>query len=204
MIKRSRFVLVCSAILAVSSIMVACDDDGNGSSPAGTQGASSQTPQSTLVPGVIEGNTFVSVSKGYRLTFPEGWTPDENFIDTPTYAIDAFIDPEVEGAVQPNMTVRCDYVGSQTTLGEFVEARRQVTEGFAVGDLTEEIATLAGVPAVRLEYEQRSGDIDLRKSDIYAIQGDCAWTITTTQAAEGDDVEAFEEMLASFQFTSAT
>jgi hypothetical protein len=194
--------MITAAALAIGA--VACgDDNGDGGTPP--QATAPVAQPSAGPPGIVDGNTFISTARNYKIDFPEGWKPDENFLFTANFAIDAFIAPAEVSGVEPSINVRCDFnADNAITHEDFVAARRSVAEGFSYQDVQEAPVTLGGEQAVQFTYEQLAGDKKVKKVEVaYAGHG-CAWTVTLTNAADDDNyADAFAASLASFSFIAS-
>lgn len=192
------------AAAALAAVAVACGDDDGGGEPQPSVTApvadATQGP-----PGIVDGNTFISTARNYKVDFPDGWKPDENFLFTGAFAIDAFIAPEAVDGVEPSINVRCDFNADGAITHEaFITARRAVAEGFAYQGVEEAAVTLGGEQAVQFTYEQLAGQTKVKKVEVaYAGHG-CAWTVTLTNSA-GDDnyADDFAASLSSFAFIAS-
>jgi hypothetical protein len=180
-------------------LLAACSDDDDGGDASPTPPAPNVTPQA---PAIIDGQSFISTAAGYAVEFPEGWSPDDNFLYTPDTVTDVFFAPvEGEGA-QGNVQIRCDFDDGALAAQEFIDARIAVAEEFAQGDVTQEAATVANEQAVRLTYRQQANpEVVLQKVDIVMFASGCGWTITLAQGEEQDYAAEFEQMLSTFRFT---
>jgi hypothetical protein len=182
-------------------LLAACSDDDSGSDgPTVTPAAPDVTPEA---PAIIDGQVFISVASGYAVEFPETWAPDDNFLFTPQTVTDVFFAPaEGEGA-QGNIQVRCDRDDGSLTAQEFIDARVQVAEGFALGEVQQDEVTMGGEPAIRLQYEQApSPTITVQKTDIIFFSHGCGWTVTLTQATDQDYSAEFAALLSTFRFAN--
>jgi len=198
-----RFRAACViAAAALAAVAVACNDDDSGRQPSATAPVA-ETTQGP--PGIVDGNTFISTARNYKVDFPEGWKPDENFLFTGAFAIDAFIAPEEVSGVEPSINVRCDFNSDGAITHEaFITARRSVAEGFAFQGVQEAAVTLGGEQAVQFTYEQLAGQTKVKKVEVaYAGHG-CAWTVTLTNAADDDNYgDDFAAALSSFAFIAS-
>ena len=93
------------AAAALAAVTIACGggDGGGNPQPSATAPIAEATQGP---PGIVDGNTFISTARNYKIDFPEGWKPDENFLFTGAFAIDAFIAPEEVSGVEPSINVR--------------------------------------------------------------------------------------------------
>ncbi len=198
-----RFRAACVvAVAALAAIAMACDDDASSPQPSVTAPVAEATQGP---PGIVDGNTFISTARNYKVDFPEGWKPDENFLFTGAFAIDAFIAPEAVNGVEPSINVRCDFNADGAITHEaFITARRSVAEGFAFQGVQESAVTLDGEQAVQFTYEQLAGQTKVKKVEIAYAGHDCAWTVTLTNAADDDNyVDDFAAALSSFAFIAS-
>jgi hypothetical protein len=154
----------------------------------------------------VEGNAVTSPGKGYAVVFPDGWDPRFNFAQTPQQRVDAYFAPDddPEEGVRSNIAVTCDRVPADTTLDAYYSRKRELItslSGSAPPDPTS--VTVAGVPAMRVEYNQpqANGD-DLRKIDTYVVRGECGYNISLTaeQPAVAALVAPYDAFIASFSF----
>lgn len=198
-----RFRAACViAAAALAAVAMACNDDDSDPQPSATAPVA-ETTQGP--PGIVDGNTFISTARNYKIDFPQGWKPDENFLFTGAFAIDAFIAPEEVSGVEPSINVRCDFNADGAITHEaFVTARRSVAEGFAFQGVQEAAVTLGGEQAAQFTYEQLAGQTKVKKIEVaYAGHG-CAWTVTLTNAADDDNyADEFAAALSSFAFIAS-
>ena len=197
---RSRVAVALTVAALIPATFTACnDDDGDPPAATATAPAAQSTPED---PAIIDGQTFISVASSYRIEFPEGWTPDDNFIYAPTTVTDVFFAPVGNTPVQANVQVRCDRDLGDFTAEEYIAARRQVADGFAITEVTESAATVAGQAAVRLSYQQRpGGETVVDKTDVIFFSNGCGWTLTLTDDTTEDRSSEFDTMLTTFAFT---
>jgi hypothetical protein len=184
--------------LAVTLVLVAGCTDNEASDDQLRTMVPQVTPQA---PAIIDGQNFFSVASGYGVEYPEGWVPDDNFLFTQQTVTDVFFAPPQGEGAQGNIQVRCDRDTGALTEQQFVDARITAAQGFALGDVQQDVTSVAGVPAVRLRYQQApSPTVTVAKLDIIFFSHGCGWTITLTQGLSQDYSEQFATLLNSFRF----
>jgi hypothetical protein len=193
----------CLLVAALAlPLLAACSDDEGGGSATPTAAAPGVTPED---PAIIDGQVFISVASGYAVEYPEGWSPDDNFLFTPQTVSDVFFAP-VEGdgeGAQGNIQVRCDRADGSLTAEDFIEARAAVASGFALGDVQRTPITIADVQGERIEYQQApTPDITVAKTDLVFFGHGCGWTVTLTQGLDQDYRPQFDAMVATFRFAN--
>lgn len=197
LLSRSRIAIAAFGVALVLFGVACNDDDGGG--PAATPTALAEVTPAD--PAIIDGQIFISTASGYRVEFPQGWTPDDNFLYTPDQVIDVFFGPAGTAEVQANIQIRCDRETQGFTSEEYIAARRQVAEGFAIDQVQEQASTVAGVPAVMLTYQQRpGGTTTVDKTDVIFTGHGCGWTISLTEDPSEDQRPQLDAMLATFTF----
>lgn len=183
--------------------LVACGG-GGGDEEAATPGATAPpTSPAAATPGegfTISDSLFESEDLGYRVQFPEGWTPRPDFVPAATFSTDAFFAPDVIEEVQPNIAVTCDQLPEGTTLEEYFEVKMEIVRQ-NVG-VEPEVGTreLAGEEARTSRYRREEVEPPLEKAEAFFLTERCGWNISLTaplgRADEYEDV--FEEFLDSF------
>jgi hypothetical protein len=148
--------------------------------------------------GIVEGTTFTSVALGYAIEFPEGWTPDEAIIDTPSFVTDVFLSPTEEAGVKTNVTVSCAH--QMTDAAGFLDSKRRFAEEFQRSGVEESATAVLGTPGIRLVYEQQAGATTLRKTETHFAEADCGWTVALTEGLEVDNSGLYDQMLSTFRF----
>lgn len=208
MIMRKMSLLAGCALLLAAAAATACgggDDNGAASSP---------TPEVTVPADVtpfatplIQGNTVISEAKGYSATFPEGWKPRINFIQTVDGSVDAFFEPQNPSLkVQASIAITCANVQptdeqTRIELMKTTTARLGLNQDIKVNDSV----PLAGRNVTTLTYvnvsQQNPNQPRLAKTDYLFSTDKCDYTLTTT-TAEGDEAKykpQFDAFLSSFK-----
>jgi hypothetical protein len=189
--------LVLAALIVAGMTFASCGGDDGGATPTAF------VPEATVdagPPGLLEGNTFTSVARNYRITFPEGWRADEAFAVTPLFIIDAFLGPNDGTPVEPNLTMTCNQLQGQTP-EQFVENKRLFASSFAENEIVDEQQVmLAGEPALRLAYTQQTGTVALRKVEVHQARGSCGWSAVLTSDPSRDYTREFQAAVDSLEF----
>lgn len=182
--------------------LVACGgggDDEEAATPDST--APSASPGATPGEGfTITDSLFESEDLGYRVQFPEGWTPRPDFVPVATFSTDVFFAPDIIDDIQPNIAVVCDQLQEGTTLDEYFDAKMEVAR--QVVGVEPEVGTreLAGEEARTSRYTREEAEPPLEKAEVFFLTERCGWVISLTappgRAAEYEDL--FEEFLDSF------
>ncbi len=198
-----RLVLAGLAVVVLMLGSVACTDskkaDPTAAAPTSTGAAAAL--ETVGPPAVINGNVFTSVQHGYRLQFPEGWQADENFAVTPEFALDAFLGPQGDASVQPSISVSCA-PATQTPADGFLDLKRQFAQRFAKDhNVQESTVKLGGGDAMQLVFEQVSGTVTLKKTELHQYSHRCGWSVTLTADPSKNYDAAFDQVLQSFQFS---
>lgn len=192
----ARWLFVALAGLAFAFTACGGDGDGDGTPTAFVPEATVDTGP----PGFLEGNTFTSVARNYRITFPEGWRADEAFAVTPLFIIDAFLGPNDGTPVEPSITMTCNQLQGQTP-EQYIENKRLFAANFAENEIVEEEqVTLAGAPAVRFAYIQQTGTVALRKVEVHQARGACGWSAVLTSDPSRDYTREFQAAVDSVEF----
>lgn len=205
--------LACALALAAVGLSAGCADNGDDSAPTPSTAGTPVADVTAGPPGIVDGQTFISVARAYKVDFPEGWQPDENFFITSDFAFDAFLAPEPVNGVKPNIIVRCEYQREGNFTSEsFLQEKRGLADGFAQGEVAEQAVTIAGEQALQLTYTRDTGgqsatgtpvaSLVIDKQEIHFVSHGCGWSIELTHAADDDQyTELFATILASFAFT---
>lgn len=190
--------LVMACLLAAAAA-AACDSDDDGGATPTPPTAAIPTPTQGP-PGFVDGDVFTSVQRRYRVTFPQGWEPDEDFIVTPLFVTDVFRAPNDGTPVEPSIQVTCNFPGDATA-EDFIANKRQFAQTFAQNELVDDRpATLAGAPAVQLTYNQMAGQTLVRKIEIHQFRGTCGWSLTVTSDPSKNYDQQFLALVASMEF----
>lgn len=205
---RSRYWF--AGILAVLALGLAACGGGNGddevpepTATAATTATEQPTVEAPTVPQgtpTITGNLLEFEAKGYSVRFPEGWTPQPNFLPAPDISVDAFFAPEEIGGIQPNIAVTCEALQENVTLQEYFDAKldivRQVTQ------LEPEVSSreVSGQEALVSSYTREESDTPLQKTEVVFLTEKCGFGIALTVPAGqgGDYQQQFDEFLGSF------
>lgn len=208
MIRKLSLVAGFALLFALAAVATACggDDDG-GSNDDPTQLATFSADITPFATPLIDGNNVVSESKGYSATFPEGWKPRINFIQTVDGSVDAFFEPQNPTLkMQASIALTCAVVQptdeqQRIELMKTTTARLGLNENIQVNDSV----PLAGRNVTSLSYvnvsQQNPNQPRLAKTDYLFSTDKCDYTLTTT-SAEGDEAKykpQFDAFLASFK-----
>jgi hypothetical protein len=207
--KRVACIIVLTLVSATAVMAAACggDDDNGGDPTPATTGTvtGSQVPTPFPTP-MVTGTEAVSESKGYAATFPEGWRPRFNLVQTADASADVYFEPLKEGAnVQANIAVTCllGVEGEQderAAAEQTAVARLGLNENITVGTID-----IAGREATTINYtttsQQNPDQPQLDKTDIIFNADTCDFTITTiTLAGERDQYQPlFDAFVDSFR-----
>lgn len=205
--KRTMYLAAIAAAIGVLALATACggDDDNGEPTVAATvtiDPAAAVTPFPT---GVVTGNAVVAETKGYSATFPDGWRPRFNFINTIDSSVDAYFEPQApDTEVQASIVVECvlQRVGTpdeRIALEKTAIARVGLNEDIVVSE-----RQISGMTATVVSYintSQQGEQPELSKQDLLFTGEVCDYTITTTAAAgEREQYEAdFNTFLDSFE-----
>lgn len=202
---RSRYSL--AGIVAILALGLAACGGGNGDDEAPEPTATTATEQPTveapptpLSTPTITGNLFEYEEKGYSVRFPEGWTPQPNFLPAPDISVDAFFAPEEVGGIQPNIAVTCEAVPEDVTLQEYFDGKVDIVR--QVAKLEPEVSSreVSGHEALVSSYERKESEPPLRKTEVIFLTERCGFGIALTVPAGGGGAyqEQFDEFLGSF------
>jgi hypothetical protein len=178
------------AAVAVALVGTACGGGGGGNKNASATATGSETASAKPTPfatPIIVGNNVTSL-KGYTVTFPDGWRPRPNFINTSDATVDAYFE-QLAGAPQPgdvqaNISVTCEVERGSSPeqfLSDAQTTTARLPQNKGIQTSTRPIAGKnATVIAYRFESAQDPTAPKLDKQDIIFSNEKCDWTITTT------------------------
>jgi hypothetical protein len=196
-----------AATLAILSLgLAACGGGGDGGevaepTAAGTAEAPSPAPVPTLATTpTITGNLFEFPERGYSVEFPEGWTPEPNFLPGPDFSVDAFFSPDEVRGIQPNISVTCETVPEGTTLQQYFDGKNDVTRQVTHLEPDVRSREVGGLAAMVSHYARADSNPPLEKSEAVFISDRCGWSIAMTVPLGGDTeyADVFEAFLDSF------
>jgi len=190
-------------LMALSVSLAAC---GGGEERAATPTVPEQTASPvTGTPAdafTITGNTFESEARGYKVSFPAGWTPRPNFVPTPGIAVDAFFAPDVIDEVQPNIAVTCEELQEERSLKEYFDTKVDRVRKVAAVEPETGSREVGGQEALTAHYQRENAQPPHEKTEVFLVTESCGWNIALTvplgRGAEYEDT--FEEFLDSFSF----
>jgi hypothetical protein len=201
-----------AALAGTGIAFAACG--GGGTKGAGTPDGGSATAvvakATPFATAVVNGNQFTSL-KGYTVTFPAGWKPRSNFINTADGTVDAFFEPvdpqapSVQG--QANISVLCVVLRASSPAQFLSDSQTRTAQLPQDKDITVSQSKVSGADAVLLAYRfepaQDPTAPKLDKRDIVFSNNKCDWTITlSTPAGQYDKYKpAFDGFLSSFKLT---
>jgi hypothetical protein len=169
-----------------------------GGEPTATAGATATGPAGGFT---VSGNLFESQDKGYSVRFPEGWTPDPDFLTGPGFSVDAFFATAEVGGLKPNLAVTCDTLSERTDLRGYFDKKVEIARKTA--GVQPEISSLevAGQEALMSRVERQTPSPPLVKTEVVFFGGRCAWTVDLTAPLGGQaDYEGlFSDFLQSFR-----
>ena len=208
--KRAACIIVLSLVSVIALTASACggdDGDDNGDPTPIVTGTITAGAVPTPFPtAMVAGNEVVSETKGYAVTFPEGWNPRFNLVQTMDASADVYFEPLKEGAsVQPNVAVTC-ILGRSLPQNERVIAEQ--TAVARLGLNTEiEVGTMqvAGQEATTISYitesQQEEAQPPLAKTDVLFSGEICDFKVTTvTLSGEREQYQPlFDAFFESFR-----
>lgn len=196
-----RFLPLLFGLTCVLVLASACASDGRGDAAPTPSGTQTPLPEPT-----ITGTSFIFPGRGYRVEFPDGWTPDANSVHAGPLIVDVFFGPEELDGVQSNISVTCEHqTEPKTTTDQFVQNRQRALHAAKAIDLTEDGAmTVAGQDWSVLSYGLEREDVRLHKTEVLLAGDECAWTLAFTAAESAFEQERpkFQAFLDSFEFIS--
>jgi hypothetical protein len=207
--KRVACIIVLALVSVTALIGSACggdDDNGDDPTPVVTGTITSASVPTPFPTPMVTGTEAVSESKGYAATFPEGWRPRFNLVQTSDASADVYFEPLKEGAnVQANIAVTC-LVGSERSQSERAIAEQTAVARLGLNeDITVGTIDVGGREATTITYttssQQDPNQPHLDKTDI-VFNGDiCNFTITTINlAGEREQYQPiFDAFLDSFR-----
>jgi hypothetical protein len=144
----------------------------------------------------VSGSFFESQEKGYSVNFPEGWTPDPNFLPGTDFSIDAFFAPEEVGGLKPNLAVTCDALSERTDLKAYFDRKVDIIRQTA--QVEPEISSLevAGQEALMARVERETNKPPLVKTEVVFFGGKCAWIVDLSAPLGGQT--DYDALLNSF------
>lgn len=201
--------IVLIAMSAALLTAAACGGGGGGvATPGITTIARTVTANVTPFPKpAITGNQVdSSASKGYSATFPQGWNPRINLIQTADASADVFFEPLTAGAnVQANIAVNC-IVAKQASASDHITFEATKTARIGLNkDIVMTQRKVVGVDATVLTYTFQSQNDQntpaLDKQDVLFSAGKCDWILTMTSPAgtRAQYQPIFDAFLESFK-----
>ncbi len=205
----SRYLL--AAILSIVSIgLASCGGGGEGgqvaepgtAEPGATEQATvAASPTIVLGTPTITDNLFEFKEKGYSVRFPEGWTPEPNFLPAPGFSVDAFFAPDEIGGIRPNIAVTCQTLPEGVTLKEYFDGKLDIVRQVTLLEPEVSSRKVSGQDALVSHYEREETDQPLQKTEVVFINERCGWSIALTVplSAPTDYQDVFNEFLDSFR-----
>ncbi len=207
MIRKLSLVAGCALLFAFAAVACGGDDDNGGGDGQPTPAETFPTDVTPFATPLIEGNNVVSEAKGYSATFPDGWKPRINFIQTVDGSVDAYFEPQNPTLkVQASIALTCAVV-QPTDEQKRIELMKTTTARLGLNEniLVADNVPLAGRNVTALSYvnvsQQNPNQPRLAKTDYLFSTDKCDYTLTTT-TAEGDEAKykpQFDAFLASFK-----
>jgi hypothetical protein len=136
-------------------------------------------------------NQFSSDSKGYSISYPEGWSVQEDAASLGDVSGDAFSAP-AEDAGTPNVNVLCSPIPKGTTTADL----------YAVLGTDVEVVGQVSLEGVSLDIvDTNSRDEVLDYAQVAVAEGECSWviTLTTSEGSRSEYLDVFIQMAESFQ-----
>jgi hypothetical protein len=148
----------------------------------------------------ITGNLFEYQDKGYSVRFPEGWTPEPNFLPAADFSVDAFFAPDEIRGIQPNIAVTCDALPEDVTLKEYFDGKVDIVRQVAQVEPEVSSREVSGQEALVSSYAREESEPPLQKTEVVFITDRCGFSIAlTVPPGEGSDFqELFDDFLDSF------
>lgn len=206
--KRTVYFAAFVAAIGVLALAAACGggdgSDGGTATPLVTATLDPAAIATAFPTAVVTGNNAVSEKKGYSATFPEGWRPRFNFINTIDSTVDAYFEPMApDAAVQASIAVTC-VLERLSSPEERIELQKTATARVGLNkDIVVTERQISGITATVLTYintSQQGAQPELGKQDVLFSGDICDYTVTTTAAAgERAQYQAeFDAFLDSF------
>ena len=196
---RSRYSF--AVILALLSLGLAACGDGGEAEPT-VPGQQSPSAEGTpLGEPTISGNLFEFQEKGYSVRFPEGWTPQPNFLPGPGLTIDAFFAPEEVQGIQPNIAVSCETLPEETTLRAYFDSKLDVVRQVVGVEPETGSRQAGGQEGLWSRFAREEAEPSLEKIEVVFITERCGWSIAMTVplGGETDYQDVFDEFVDSFR-----
>ncbi len=207
--KRTVYFAALAAAIGVLALAAACGGGGGDDNGTATPEATATLdPAAAVTPfptAVVTGNTALAETKGYSVTFPAGWRPRFNFINTVDSSVDAYFEPLAPDAVvQTSIAVTC-VLERLAGPEERIELQKTATSRVGLNkDIVVTERQISGMTATVLTYintSQQGTQPELSKQDVLFSGEICDYTVTTTAAAgERAQYQAeFDTFLDSFR-----
>ena len=190
-------------LVAVSVSLVACGGGGEEAAtptvPEQTASPVTGTPTDAFT---ITGNTFESEARGYRVSFPAGWTPRPDFLPAPGIAVDAFFAPDVIDEIQPNIAVTCEELREERSVQAYFDAKMDRVRKVAQVEPETGSREVGGMEALTAHYRRENAQPPHEKTEVFLMTEGCGWNISlTVPQGRGAEYEGtFEDFLDSFSF----
>jgi hypothetical protein len=210
----SRYLLATT--LAILSIgLASCGGGGEegqlaepgATEPGATEPGATEQPTVAALPTIvlgtptITGNLFEFEDKGYSVRFPEGWTPEPNFLPGPQLAVDAFFAPDEVQGMQPNIAVTCETLPEGMDLKEYFDRMVDVVRQIALVEPEVSSREVSGQEALVSSFTREDTKPPLKKIEVFFVTERCGWSVALTSPLGGENgYEAlFDEFLDSFK-----
>ena len=207
---RIHTIALAAAMVAAAALIGCGGDDDNGGETSPTAAPQATEPVAFASP-TVEAQTLTSIEKGYRVTFPTGWTIRPNYVNVGEESLDtAFLSRDVpSGAVRPTLSIGCIpktadgppaqeefQQGRLTALAQTLVAPPEATTR-QVGGIQATVATYVKEIVVDPTRTDR-----IRQQDVFVVGTLCAFTISLLSSPEDEAVfqPQFDAMLASIDF----
>jgi hypothetical protein len=215
---RRRHIAVLFALVTLGSLvslsLIACGGGGSSSSDTTVtptdEARTTCKPPANAAPGtsasIPQGFAeYRSPERGYRVQYPSNWQVKPNAVAVGNMTGDAFFSGDTTGKINPNIAVTCETVPIGTTSGDFIDAKRAVTQKL-IGKLPdiEKTMTVNGDEAASVAYGQQAVQtpepIMIDKVAVYFADDMGGWTITLTAPPETIDTyrPAFDSLVQSY------
>ena len=167
-------------------------------STAPADGASASHSAATASQGKA-GHTFESKSKGYSVTYPTGWTVQENGASLLGFEADVFLAPADSG-FSPNVNILCDKHGGGLASDDYLQASLNAFKSLNINVKTGDAVQVGGAKSKLVTYTASSMNQPLDFAQLYLTDARCGWVLTlTTKSGDRDEyMDVFLNMAKTF------
>jgi hypothetical protein len=196
-----------AAILAIFALGLAACGGGGGEGEVAEPTAAGTVEQPTAAPiptaastPTITGNLFEYPERGYSVEFPDGWTPQPNFLPAADFSVDAFFAPDEVNGIQPNISVTCEAPPEGMSLQDYFNKKVDVIRQVVKVEPDVRSRQVSGQEAMISDYSREKDEPKLEKMEAVFITDKCAWSIAMTVPSGGGTTyqDMFNAFLDSF------